>query len=128
MTARVPGKMALLSTAAERVAADPSFMGWVIFSGRNGPFDLTEVASELDTDEASVIALALCKRPRTSLEHFVTDVRAIAAYSGIAEQRIAGMVRRVDAIAAMRKSGGTELMAAAQDVIDPLPAPPSSKS
>lgn len=126
MTNRVPSKATLLSAAAKRVSDNPLFMGSLIWSN-HGTFNLPGIAAELGADEASVVALALCRRPRTSPEYFAKDVRAIAAYSGISEERIAAIVRRADALAALRSDGAELLMAAARDKIDPPPTPPSGE-
>lgn len=127
MTNRVPDKGTLLAAAAKRAANDPMFMGFLLASHRPGAFNLAEIATEFGTNEASVVALALCRRPRQSPELFAKDVYAIAAHSGIPAERIASVVRRADGLAAMRSSDSGQMMAAAQDEIKPPPAPPSGK-
>jgi hypothetical protein len=104
------------------------FMGAVLRADRNGEFDLADIAANLGADELSVVSLALCQRPRASRAHFANDVRAIAATSGISAEAIATLVRRVDAISAIRSAKGAAFMAAAQDDLGPPQIPPSGES
>jgi hypothetical protein len=76
----------------------------------------------------SVVSLALCQRPRASGAHFANDVRAIAATSGISAEAIAALVRRVNAVSAIRSAKGVPLMAAAQDDLGSSQIPPSGDS
>jgi hypothetical protein len=124
---RVPDKGTLLAAAAKRAANDPMFMAFLLATHRRGAFNLAEIATEFGTNEASVVTLALCRRPRQSPELFAKDVYAIAAHSGIPPERIAAVVRRADALAAMRSGESAQMMAAAQDEINPPPAGPPDK-
>ena len=128
MSFRVPSKESLLIRAAERASSNPMFMGSILRAYRNGDFDLAEIAANLGVDKLSVVSLALCQRPRTSSAHFAKDVRALAATSGISSEAIATLVRRVDAISAIRSAEGASFMAAAQDDLNPPPSPPSGES
>jgi hypothetical protein len=58
--------------------------------------------------------LGLCRRPHG--DTFVADVRQIAGRFGIAEERVATVVRRADVLATMRTAGESdELISAARD-------------
>jgi len=122
---RVPDKGTLLAAAAKRTANDPMFMGFLLASHRRGGFNLADIATEFGMNEASIVALALCRCPRQSPELFAKDVYAIAAHSGVSAERIAAVVRRADALAALRSGDSAQMMAAAQDEIDPPPTAPS---
>jgi hypothetical protein len=128
MSYRVPSKEALLMRAAERASSNLMFMGAILRADRNGEFDLAEIAAFLGTDQLSVVSLALFQRPRTSSALFANDVRAIAATSGISAEAIATIVRRVDAVSAIRRAKGAAFMAAAQDDLGPRQIPPSGES
>ena len=128
MSYRVPSKEALLISAAERASSNPMFMGAILRADRDGEFDLADIAANLGADQLSVVSLALCQRPRASGAYFADDIRAIAAISGISAEAIVALVRRVDAVSAIRSAKGVPLMAAAQDALSPPQIPPTGES
>jgi hypothetical protein len=68
-------------------------------------------------------SLGLCRRPRSDREHFMADVRRIAERFGISQDRLAEVVRRSDALTALREAESEDVIAAARNRDTPE-APP----
>jgi hypothetical protein len=83
-----------------------------------GKLEFGELAAALNADEPAIVRLALCKRPRAHADQFASDVKAIARACGIGAEKIAEVVRRADALGALRNSPNA-FMAAARDRVDP---------
>jgi hypothetical protein len=109
----------LLARAASRVSSDPIFMASALQVYGGGRLEFGELAAALNTDKPTIVRLALCKRPRAHADQFVSDVKAIANACGIGSDKIAEVVRRADALGALRNSPKA-LMAAARDRVDPV--------
>jgi orotate phosphoribosyltransferase-like protein len=62
-----------------------------------------ELATELNCDPATVQWLFLCRSP--SSERFAQDVERIASHFSLDAKRLAGLVRRADAVMALAASG-----------------------
>lgn len=59
--------------------------------------------------------LGLCRRPRPGPDTFGDDVQRIARRFGVSADRLAEMVRRSDALIALRDAESEDVMAAARD-------------
>jgi hypothetical protein len=107
-----------------RLAADPAFLAWALarFRAAEG-LDQAALAAWLGVAPDRLPRLALCLRPRA--EAFGADCDDLAARFGADPARLADLLRRVDALAALARArapaeaGG--LLAAARDR-DDMPA------
>jgi len=101
---------------ARRVADDPAFLAYVlaVYAASEGMDDVA-LARHLDLPIADLTRLRLCLRPRSDAERFWTDVEEIATAIGTEAAALAAVVRRADALTAMRGTTATQggtLMAA----------------
>jgi len=99
-----------------RVANDDVFLAAAFRAWCGDRLDLDAVAVTLACARSAVIQAALCKRPRP--QAFRADVAAIAASAGVDEARLAALLREAASLAAFRKAGGQQLLAAARDAPD----------
>lgn len=90
----------LLAMAAQRASSNPAYLAWV-FRRYEDMEDVsgTELARLLDVKLTAVAGLGLCLRPRP--DHFAADVAAISARFDARADRLADVVRRVEAVQAM---------------------------
>ena len=115
-----------LVRAASRVSSNPTYMAFTLRIYGGDRFEVGELASALSTDVSKIVRLALCRRPRATAEHFMTDVKAIASGCGVGKDKVAEVVRRADAINALRSSAPV-LMAAARDRLDQSESDPTKE-
>lgn len=104
---------------AARFESDPTTMAWVIARYREAEgVDDMLVAVALGIDADQLPHLALCNRPRPEL--FAEDIETIADHIGVERERLANLVRQVEALAAFGRIGAHGgraggLLAAARD-------------
>lgn len=113
MTDQRPETDALLERAAIRVSNDDAFLAAMFRGWCGSQLDLEAVSATLACARAATVRAALCRRPRA--ESFRADVAAIAASTGIDEHRLAALIRESASLAAFRRGGGQQLLAAARD-------------
>ena len=77
--------------------------------------DGTGLAAALGCGVEVLGPLGLCRRPRAGPETFIGDVQRIARRFGVSEVRLAEVVRRSDALIALREAESEDVMAAARD-------------
>jgi len=93
----------LLAMLAFQLREDPDYMASVLF--RFQMFESMDgllLADLLSISAQQLNCLALCKRPQSSDQSFADQVRQIATYSGADPGRVASIIRRVDALAAVQ--------------------------
>jgi hypothetical protein len=108
-----PGSDALLERAAKRVSDNETFVASAFRAWCGAQLDLEAVATRLACTRLAAVHVALCRRPRS--ETFRADVAAIAAASGVDEGRLGGLLREIASLAAFRRGGGQQILAAARD-------------
>jgi hypothetical protein len=97
-----PDAGALIRRAAERARARPEFLGWVLARYEELKMQPGESLREpLRVAEEDWPRLQLCLRPRP--EAFLDDVTRIAAAFGADRSALAAVVRRVEAVEAVRR-------------------------
>jgi hypothetical protein len=103
---------------ARRLRHDPYFLASAMedYAGSEG-LDGEGLAVALGCGVEELGSLGLCRRPRTEPENFADDVRRIASRFGLSEDRLAEVVRRSDALSAMREAESEDVIAAARDRI-----------
>lgn len=116
MTDEGPDALALLERAAVRISNDDAFVATMFRSWCGDEIDLGAVSSRLGCQREAAARAALCRRPRAA--SFRADVAAIAAATGIAELRLASLLREGASLAAFRQGTGEQLLAAARDAPD----------
>lgn len=95
----------LLARAASRASERPDYLGWVF-----GRYAETEGATEQDfctklgVSALDLQRLRLCLRPRQ--QSFAADVEQIAAKFELDSGELAGIVRHVEAMEAMKQESG----------------------
>lgn len=101
---------------ARRLRSDPFFLASALedFAGSEG-LDGAGLAAAVGCGIDELGPLGMCRRPRPEPENFAEDVRRIAARFGLAEDRLAEVVRRSDALRAMREAESRDVLAAARD-------------
>lgn len=101
---------------AWRVRRDPYFLASAMedYAGSEG-LDGAGLASALGCRVEELGPLGLCRRPRPGREWFADDVRRIAGRFRLAEDRLAEVVRRSEALIAMREAEAEDVVAAARD-------------
>lgn len=93
-----------LKSAARQAQRETWTLGWSL--SRLAELEGTssrELATELNCDLVTVQWLFLCRSP--SGERFAQDIERIASRFSLDAKRVAGLVRRADAIAALAASG-----------------------
>lgn len=108
-----------LDTLARRSDADTFFLGGALTEyGRSEGLDDDGLARALGCPAALLARVRLCRRPRSEPSAFVADVDRIAAHFGLDPGVLADVVRRSDALVALREvgeAGGAGLLQAARD-------------
>lgn len=104
---------------ARRLRSDPFFLASAMedYAGSEG-LDAAGLAAALGCAPDDLGSLGLCRRPRADREHFSDDVRRIAGRFSLSEDRLAEVVRRSDALNAMREAESEDVIAAARDRSD----------
>jgi hypothetical protein len=112
---------------ARRLRSDPYFLASALedYAHSEG-LDGAGLAAALGCPREELGALGLCRRPRSEPETFADDVRRIAGRFGLSEDRLAEVVRRSDALLAMREAEAEDVIAAARDRIA-AEAPPDDE-
>lgn len=108
--------VALMCRAARAAERRPAFLASVFAAYRAAEqLDEHGLARILDIPLEQVCGLALCLRPRA--ESFHEDVQRIAERFHVAPQTLAGIIRHVEAIAAIQAAGKGkgQIAAAARD-------------
>jgi hypothetical protein len=113
----VPSRVDLLKRAVSRLVTDHRFFASALFDWSDGDIDFTRIAGVLGSDQASIIKLALCFRPRCEPSHFRDDIARIAVSIGVDAGRLTEFLREADALAAFRRPAEQGLLAAARDFI-----------
>jgi hypothetical protein len=87
--------------AAERARLRPEYLGWLLarYEEIEG-VDASKLREQLDASPEQWNSLHLCLRPRPN--HFLKDVSAIAKDCQVSRDVLAMVVRRVDAVEALR--------------------------
>jgi hypothetical protein len=107
-----------LGHAAERARNEPWTLGWILsrYRAAEGIFD-DDVAVELGCDTETLRWIHLCRAP--SQARFADDVARIADRFSVEPTRLAALIRRADALAALASPGheasGADLLLAARD-------------
>jgi hypothetical protein len=116
----VTNKIHWLESAARRAQCETWTLGWSL--SRLAELEGTscrELAAELNCDAATVEWLFLCRSPST--ERFAQDVEQIASRFSLDVKRLAGLVRRADAVAALAApthDASESMLLAARDRVD----------
>lgn len=88
-----------LSALARRLRNDPRYMAYVlaVYQTQENLTD-EELGRELGTLPLLAVRLSLCKRPDAMSPNFAEQVREIADFILIDEERLAHVLRQVDAV------------------------------
>src|SRR5262245_45749836 len=113
MSSRTPTAEEMLERAALRVAGDETFIASLLREWCGGELDFEAIARFLGCPRASVVKLALCRRPPASM--FQSDVKRIATHASVDEARLVPLLREAASLAAFRSSTGSQMLAAARD-------------
>ena len=93
-----------IAALARRVRGDPFFLAAVLDAyARSEGLDEVGLAALLACPVATLAPLGLCRRPRPEPPLFRRDVERIAARFGVRADALAEVVRRADALAALRR-------------------------
>lgn len=96
-------KTDILAWAAVRTEEDPFFLGYDLHEYRKlAEVDDDGLAAFLRCSLRALSHLALCRRPDPSDDSFRADVEKIASHCKVNAQKLAVLLREVDAIRAMR--------------------------
>jgi hypothetical protein len=113
----------ILRWAAKRAAEEPFLLAHDLREYRT-LHDASEddLASVLECSANALVCLALCRRPDPSAPSFRTDIEKIALHCGANGQKLAVVLREVDALRTIRQPlpapvtyGQSGLLAAARD-------------
>ena len=111
----------LLQHAAARAAARPHFLAHALFVFRtHQDWDESQLATYLGCQPDTLALVGLCRRPRQDPAKFRDDIQKISERFSLEAERLAMLVRFVDAMDAFQagsQSGAlsSELLAAARD-------------
>ena len=105
----------ILRWAAKRAAEQPSLLGYELreYRALNNATD-SDLADALGCSQESLVCLALCRRPNPSTPSFRADVEQIALHCGVNAQKLAGLLREVDSLRAIRQTPFPPPLAASQ--------------
>lgn len=96
----MPDRIAAL---ARRLEDDPFFLAAALHEyARSEGFDEVRLAAHLGCPVETLSRLGLCRRPRPEPPHFRRDVDQIAARFEVSADVLAQIVRRADALVALR--------------------------
>lgn len=112
-----------VAALARRVGHDPHFLASALAAyARSERLDERGLAAALGCAAETLAPLRLCRRPRPEPPAFRDDVARIAARFGVDPAALAQVVRRADALDALRRGvADTGLLAAARDRDDDPP-------
>lgn len=116
-----------IAALARRVERDPFFLAAALRDyARSEGLDEPALAVLLACPVGTLAPLGLCRRPRPDPPLFRQDVDRIAACFAVRADRLAEVVRRADALAALRREATSEqgTLMAARDREEPNPEPP----
>ncbi len=103
------GKADILAWAARRTDEDPFFLGYDLREYRkSAEVDDNDLATFLECSLNALAHLALCRRPDPSSSSFRSDVEKVSAHCKVNAQKLAVLLREVDAIRAMRTAPHTQ--------------------
>ncbi|WP_322510890.1 hypothetical protein [Chloroflexus sp.] len=114
-----------LTRAAQRAEQQPFFLASVLAAYRAAhQLDDTGLANMLGCATSDLIRLALCRRPAADSAQFSADVDHLARRFGLHSDRLAAMIRQVDALTAIKQQleaaePATGLLRAARDRAEP---------
>ena len=92
MTSEAPRKVSRLASR------DPFYLGWYLARySEMMAVDIADVAGELGCLPEVMNTMSLCRAPRTEPPHFREDVEAVANRFQVRADRLANMVRHVQA-------------------------------
>jgi len=92
-----------IAAMAQRVAADPYFLGWILGEyTRSEGLTEEELAVKLGCSRETLLLLALCRRPRSTPSEFRADVEQIANRFGVDAATLAQLVRWGEVVARLR--------------------------
>ena len=98
-----------LNELARRVASDTFFLASALaVYARSEGLDDAALAARLGCQPEALTMLHLCRRPQSGAR-FGPDIAAIAARFSVGAELLATVVRRADALEAMRGSGATHV-------------------
>jgi hypothetical protein len=107
-----------LAALALRVRDDPFFLASALaVYAESETMDDEQLAAQLGCPVATLVSLRLCRRPRPEPPTFRRDVDLIAARFGLHADVLAAVVRRADAVTALRReaTGAEGVLMAARD-------------
>ena len=88
---------------ARRVQVDPDFFAFALADyARSEDLNDSALASQLGVDAQQLTRLRLCLKPRPDPGHFQADIDRIASAFGVPDDLLLAIVRRSDALAALR--------------------------
>ncbi len=123
MNSEEPGTDILLERAVMRLANNEAFLAYAFRAWCGEQLDLDAVTATLKCAKVAVVNAALCQQPRS--DTFRADVAEIANSVGIEEERLARLLREVSSLAAFRRGGRHQILAAARDPADSAKEPES---
>lgn len=101
---------------ARRLRSDAYFLASALEDyAASERLDASGLADAVGCGVGELGPLGLCRRPRSDREHFMNDVQEIARRFNLPEERLAEVVRRSDALAALRDAESEDVIAAARD-------------
>ena len=106
----------MLSVLSARTERHRDFMGYVIREYLNSEgLAEHELCLLLGITPELLVRLSLCKRPDSNQPDFLERVNTIADYTICDEHSILQLIRHVDSLDALRKSGRDVMLSAARD-------------
>lgn len=114
--------------ASRRAEQQPFFLASVLAAYRTAhQFDDARLADMLGCTPDDLIRLALCRRPAPESARFSAEIDHLARRFGLRGDRLAAMIRQVDALTALAQhlqtaAPATALLRAARDRTDPAPS------
>lgn len=105
-----------LERFARRLRSDPYFLASALedYAGSER-LDRAGLAAALGCEPNQLGPLGLCRRPSPDAGSFADDVRRIAQRFNLPEERLAEVVRRSEALMALREADIEDVVAAARD-------------
>jgi hypothetical protein len=105
-----------IDSFARRMRSDPYFLASALEDyAASEHLDGAGLAAVIGCSVPDLGSLGLCRRPRADREHFIDDVRRIAVRFDVSPVRLAEVVRRSDALTALREAESEDVIAAARD-------------
>jgi hypothetical protein len=105
----------MLEKMIEKLSEQPAYMAWYLHEySADEKIPFHDLKDKLQLSLEQLNTLAMCKAPDGRMAGFVDRLKALEAFTGVNHFLIASIIRRVDALIALKNSESDETLLAAR--------------